>query len=272
MSEQELMTECAKEVAKEVYQDGGKPVVKATGSLLGLVPRAIKAAFLPLEKWIVGREYNLAETEKLLQLKLENISPDQIESPEAHIAVPALQYISYCMDNEELRNMYANLLANSMNSAVKNGVHPSFVEIIKQLCPDEAKILRQIYMETSIPVITIFEESKDNVCVDIVREFSDIGERSQCEFPLKIDIYFDNLARLGLIQREPHGIRLPDRDLYNNLCKNQYIQNKLTHYDKNKKNKRYRLEEGIISISSFGEAFCRICLDTHPREDKSLSN
>ena len=133
MSEQELMSEVAKEIAKDVYQDAGKPIVKPTGELVGLIPRAIKAALLPIEKWIESREYNLAETKKLLEQKLANISPEQIASPEAHIAVPALQYISYCMDNEELRNMYANLLASSMNKAVINGVHPSFVEIIKQL-------------------------------------------------------------------------------------------------------------------------------------------
>lgn len=155
MSEQELMTEYVKEVAKEVYQDAGKPIAKPTGELVGLIPRAIKAALLPIEKWIVDREYNLAETKKLLEQRLANISPEQIEAPEAHIAVPAFQYISYCMDNEELRNMYANLLASSMNKAVKDGVHPSFVEIIKQLCPDEAKILKHFYKKVSIPVITL---------------------------------------------------------------------------------------------------------------------
>ena len=78
----------------------------------------------------------------MLELKLEKVSPELIEAPEPYIAVPAVQYISYCMNNEELRNMYANLLANSMNKVVKDGVHPGFVEIIKQLSPDEAKFLK----------------------------------------------------------------------------------------------------------------------------------
>lgn len=78
-----------------------------------------------------------------------------IESPDPHIAVPALQYISYCMDNDELRDMYANLLANSMNKVVKNGVHPGFVEIIKQLSPDEARLLKQFKIETIVPTITV---------------------------------------------------------------------------------------------------------------------
>lgn len=142
MSDADKLLDAVKEVAKDAYVDGGRPVVKPTGELLGLVPRAIKAALAPVEKWVLQREYNIAETQRLLEEKLKNISPDQIEAPEAYIAVPALQNISYCMDNAELRDMYANLLANSMNKVVKNGVHPGFVEIIKQLSPDEAKILR----------------------------------------------------------------------------------------------------------------------------------
>lgn len=47
MSEKDIIIECAKEVskniAKEAYQDGGKPVLKPTSELLGLIPRTIKA-------------------------------------------------------------------------------------------------------------------------------------------------------------------------------------------------------------------------------------
>ena len=48
------------------------------------------------------------------------------------------------MNSEELRNMYANLLAASMLKDEKENAHPSFVEIIKQLSPDEAKLLKKI--------------------------------------------------------------------------------------------------------------------------------
>lgn len=45
------------------------------------------------------------------------------------------------MDSEELRNMYANLLAKAMNVDEKDKVHPAFVELIKQMAPREALIL-----------------------------------------------------------------------------------------------------------------------------------
>ena len=45
----EIIKEVSKEVAKEAYNDAGKPVLKPTGQTVGLVPRAIKAALLPVE-------------------------------------------------------------------------------------------------------------------------------------------------------------------------------------------------------------------------------
>lgn len=66
MSDADKAVDIAKEIAKDVYTDGGRPVVKPTGELLGLIPRAIKAALAPAEKWILQREYNIAETQKLL--------------------------------------------------------------------------------------------------------------------------------------------------------------------------------------------------------------
>lgn len=134
----------SEEFTQKIYDDVAHPALKTAGGLLDLLPRAIKAALAPIEKWIMNREYQIKETAKLLEERLKDVPPEQIETPAPHIAIPALQYISYCMDNHELREMYANLLASSMNTVVKNGVYPSYVEIIKQLSPDEAKILRYI--------------------------------------------------------------------------------------------------------------------------------
>ena len=178
MSDKEMLdvtAEIAKEIAKDAYDDVGKPVMKPTGELVSLIPRAIKAALYPLEKWVLQKEYNVAETKRLLEEKLQNTPPELIESPEPHIAVPAMQYISYCMDNEELREMYANLLANSMNKVIKNGVHPGFVEIIKQLSPDEAKILKYINSHKTIPTITLRYEDDNGSGIDIIKNFSNVG-------------------------------------------------------------------------------------------------
>ena len=255
------ISESKAEIVKEVYSDVAKPLVQPTGEIAGLIPRAVKAALAPLEKWIMQKEYNIAETKKLLEEKLKDVKPENIESPEAHVAVPALQYLSYCMDNEDLRDMYANLLANSMNSIIKKGVHPGFVEIIKQLSPDEAKVMKYFAANQKAPTITLRYELKDGGGIDVVRNFSNIGELVGCEQPLDINMYFDNLIRLGLIQASPSLASLTDKELYKPLKEHPVIEelmnpNKIvkTEYEK------ASIVEGFMSRTDFGEAFCNICL------------
>ena len=267
MDEKDLIDvakEATKEIAKDVYQDGGKPIVKPTGELVGLVPRAVKAALFPLEKWILQKEYNIAETKKLLEEKLQNTPPESIEPPEPHIAVPAIQYISYCMDNDELRNMYANLLANSMKKVVKNGVHPGFVEIIKQLSPDEAKILQYMSFENRVPTIGLsyeFESGSESI---FVNEFSNVPELTMCENQINCEKYFDNLERLGLISRSVDRW-ISNESVYEPLKNHNFIKNKYSIMEKTSKNmkefKRISYKKGFCDLTSFGKAFCSICLD-----------
>ena len=254
--------EVIKDLIKETYNDVGKPVAKPLGKTLGLIPRAIKAALLPLEKWILQREYNLAETEKLLEEKLKNISPEQITTPEAYVAVPALQYLSYCMDNNELRDMYANLLANSMNNVVKNGVHPGFVEIIKQLCPDEAKVLKYVFAEKSVPIISLRASNSSNSEIDVVKNFSNIGELACCEKPLFIGAYFNNLIRLGLLAQDV-GRHFTNDKFYKPLEEHPNIVSAKNNIEEDKVWGEFNkavVNKGIIRLTDYGNQFCEICL------------
>lgn len=251
----------AKEIAKDAYADLAHPAAHATGELVGLVPRAVKAALQPLEKWILLREYNIAETKRLLEEKLKNVNPENIVPPEAHIAVPALQSISYCMDNDELRDMYANLLANSMNKVVRNGVHPAFVEIIRQLCPDEAKILKVIAIKEVIPTISLRAENKSGAGKTVVKDFSDITEEAHCENVGAYNQYFENLIRLGLLEHAGSYQFLTSNENYQKLETHSVISRVKEMIPHMSPDCPFpRIQKSYIYMTSFGKAFCKICL------------
>lgn len=262
MNEKEVFdvtAEVAKEIAKDVYEDVGHPVAKPTGELVGLIPRAIKAALSPLEKWILQKEYNVEETRKLLEKKLENVSPDQIEAPEPHIAVPAMQYISYCMDNEELREMYANLLACSMNKALKNGVHPAFVEIIRQICPDEAKIIKYLYQYNTIPIIGLKVFAGERVIGVINTGCSVIADIAGCEFPQNGKQYFDNLERLGLIRKAENTILLSQKS-YDEIINHPSFQKIYASYMQSGTLPSSVYERRAYEVTSFCDSFFNVCI------------
>ena len=62
--------------------------------------------------------------------------------PNPRIAVPALQALTYSLDDELIREMFANLLAADMNAETKKDAHPAFVELIKEMTPADARVLK----------------------------------------------------------------------------------------------------------------------------------
>ncbi len=266
MTTEDLIIETGKELAMKAYEDTAQPALKSTGELFELIPRAIRAMVSSLEIWTIKREFQVKAVTKLLEEKLKNLPPEQIVTPEAYIAVPALQSISYCMNNDELRDMYANLLASSMNKVMKDGVHPSYVEIIRQLCPDEAKILRYIALEEEIPTISIHYGDTSAYSV-VVKDFSDVGFVTQCEQPNDIRKYLGNLVRLGLINIPDSSLSmsssLTDKQLYEELRKNSCLQSLLDNANIPKAEKdKIKFIEGYASITDYGRGFCSICLNT----------
>jgi hypothetical protein len=65
------------------------------------------------------------------------------------ILFPLLEGVSW-EEDEEMHTMWASLLANATNSASTNNVRPSFIAILKQLAPDEARLLNWFYAEVTV--------------------------------------------------------------------------------------------------------------------------
>lgn len=255
------------ETVPDLYDDALKPATQESGKTLALVPRAINAALVPLRQWIAECEYKLAETEKLLAKKLENVDPEKIVEPDAYVAVPAIQAISYSMNSEELRNLYANLLSKAMNSDTKDQVHPSFVEIIKQMSPTDALILKEIALAKSFPLVNLSINKYTS---------SNFGPIQKLNNPIQNYTYpnvtyisfasyesvlvsLDNLLRLKLTE---------ERFSFNNKDIPQKIQNTSSYinYKKELQNlmsgDNWEYEETIhfFILSFLGMIFCDICL------------
>lgn len=139
----------------EIYDDACSPVAHPVAQTLGLIPRAIKAALAPIEKWILHQEYAVKEVEVFLDKKLQNVKPEKIVTPEPYVAVPVIQAISYSMDNEEIRNMYASLLSKAMDADFKDDVHPAFVDIVSQLSPADSQFFCYLSNASQIPVCKV---------------------------------------------------------------------------------------------------------------------
>ena len=239
----------------DLYDDALKPATQESGKTLALIPRAINAALVPLRQWIAEREYKLAETEKLLAKKLEHVGEEKIVTPEAYVAVPAIQAISYSMNSEELRNLYANLLAKAMNSDTKDQVHPSFVEIIKQMSPTDAIIFKSIMKRKANPLIDLIKESPEKssfIIATNVSEFNDLYTDKAC-------MSIDNLNKFGLISILSDRY-YSDANFYNKILHSKYYVTQKQNHSVLPNDYQFSHKKKMIIKTSLGITFYNTCV------------
>lgn len=176
-----------------------RPVVRPIGEILGFLPRTIRVWLRGWEKWLINGEASVRMTAEAIEEKIKDVPADKIVEPDSYVAVPAIQQLTYCQDNPNLRELYANLLVSSMNIDTKWKVHPSFVDIIKQLNPDEAKILSPLKKGMTCPLLDVRLVPPEGAFFEVLVNFTDqafdlLDQRNN------ISMYIDNLARLGLIR------------------------------------------------------------------------
>lgn len=127
------------------------------------------------EKRKLKYSYALQEFEKELQEKFSNIPEDKKVEPDIQVVAPALEASKYCVEKEELRHMFSNLIISSLNSDNIKIIRPSFTNTLKQLSSYDAKFLHYFF-----PCKTIghsFDISQLSfLCADANNKFSTEGQ------------------------------------------------------------------------------------------------
>lgn len=240
-------------VLVEVYKDALSPVVKPVGEVLGFLPRTLKLALSGWEKWLINGEETIRLTAESVKEKVKAIPEDKLVEPEPYVAIPAMQQLSYCANNEDLRELYANLLVSSMNADKKWQVHPSFVDIIKQLTPDEAKLIKVLLPTTlqNYPLIDVRLEKKQGGGHVLYSNFTTTG-LNVLDIPTNIGLYIDNFLRLKIIEM-PAGTIYGDRTAYTELEQHPIIQRSLPNIHTDALKIKYAHK--VFRVTNFGASF-----------------
>jgi hypothetical protein len=145
--------------------------------------------------WLSGR----------LQEKLKDVPPEKLADPDRRIALPAIQALTYSMNDEIIREMYASLLASDMQLDGKEHTHPAFVELIRQMTSSDAKLL-EIFRTTG-PQIRFIALIRDRAKTKNLGFALGGGKSKELGLGYSFDFdhdparSLDNLERLGLVER-----------------------------------------------------------------------
>jgi hypothetical protein len=179
----------ADEFGKEIIPLGpraGAIALRVGNLLLGMMEGAVYG-FEQVGDWL----------QDAVSKRLQDVPEDQIVQPDPRIAVPAVQALIYSMDDDLIREMFANLLAANMNQQTRGSAHPAFVEIIKEMTPLDAKSLQlfrneknQIHYRVRLASGSKWSEVANALSFEI--EGSNVADLQSA---------INNLERLGLLER-----------------------------------------------------------------------
>lgn len=146
--------------ALPIYQDVAQPAAQELGKGLQTVAKTVHIALAPVSVLVWGYDQIKDFVSTKVADRLKNVSPENIITPKPNVAGPALESLRYTGHESSLSDMYANLLAAAMDKSTASGAHPAFVEIIKQLTPDEAKLIGLFINHMPFPLIDVRREYK----------------------------------------------------------------------------------------------------------------
>jgi len=178
----------AEEIGKKIpplYPDLFQPATKQLGKALATVIGIVNIPLYPIN-WVLNR----------LDEKLADVSIENIVTPPINLLGPAFEQIKYLNDEVDLREMFAELLSKSMNIETKHKVHPSFVEIMRNLSSDDCGLLKNLWDKSSI-IFLDFDVEQNAYAMPPTFWEDDQGsvQIGWGEIPYN----FVNLKRLGLI-------------------------------------------------------------------------
>ncbi len=245
-------------ISSVVQQNIPETAKQTDGALSTVVGFFNNVVLYPVKKANLTFQYKLESFEDDLKEKIKHIPNENLQVPPTMIAGPTLEALRYVYDEEELREMYENLLASSMDNRMVSKAHPSFVDAIKQLSPLDARVFKGIikYNEVvsahmRICVLGLKRYYPTAIPYHFCAELYDIGN------PFEISSSISNIMRLGLVRT--YDTILKD-DLKEKFLNHQYINDVYAEFPVGTVYKDIDAGGTVIVLDDYGKSFARTCI------------
>lgn len=262
------MMEAGVEIGKKVYEDGLQPAVKQAGGILSTFTGFFNNVVLfPLKKLNIVFEQKALAFEREVQAKYNNIPEENRVEPPINIIGPALESLKYNIDQDNIREMFVNLLTNSMDNRVSKFVHPKYVKIIEDMSNNDAILFKHLFENIAkniiicCPRVILEKDKKHYVSTGLPQYLTNVELDSLNE--QDVSFALNSLHSLGLI--ELSFVEFQDHKDYASLINNNELcQTILKRYQElTPERDDVKLDVGtigIVKVTDVGKYFGKICL------------
>lgn len=235
-------------------QEFGKELAPAGKALGEVIARTTMLALSPVKGVIWGAESIKSWIEEKVAPKIAHLPSNSISEPSLRIAGPTIEAIRFSGEDEEVSELFANLLANSMINENQSIVHPAFVEVVKQMSPLDARIVKYISDHEMVAYINVRQIEQDGYKV-VATYFSQMWV--DLVHPNNYRTSIDNLIRLALISSPP-DVFLAEKSAYEFLERHKAIEVSLQQIASSKRKAEF--DRRILQLTEFGKCFVKVTL------------
>jgi hypothetical protein len=205
----------------QAYEDGISPALREVSGIGVDILKTIRLALAPIQ-------YSAMLQDKLsmrLKKALESVPETDRGNPIPQLSLQIADKLKYSLEDDVLSEMYVRLLSLSFDKRQFGNAHPAFLNVISQLCADEASLVQEL---SNKPPLMYFGKSPLSWASskqDIRAKVSSVGIKipehlwgsvlgpevlSQPEY---LQTFIEHLQSLGIITYQNlHS------DLYQSLC------------------------------------------------------
>ena len=222
----------------DVSVDATKSIDRVTDSVLGMIePPVLKVSeivtglFSFVNETIDAGFYiyreNLDYYKKRFHAKIRNkiakIPEEYLCVPDIGIVGESLEVLKYHLDKDYLVELYSSILAGSLDTRIRNRIHPTFISIVKDLSYGDIQLLEAMYRyhgkdQMWIPIICLSLVSDSKVMKKNFKNERYFLALDGYDFDIaQSAISIDNLLRLNLITLDFEHWLSSEAEIYKGL-------------------------------------------------------
>ena len=243
----------------EIYGDVAKPGVRQVGkaldTVLGLGNTILWPIALANERSRIYLERNL----EAYRRRLEAVPEEKISEVPPEIGVPIAEKIAYVRD-ERLADLYVSLLAKASCIDTIDQAHPSFVNVINNLSPDEAQLLEYFVPYNDLIFLTAkWIDPKTHLYSFAGELLLHPDQLTGLMFPANIPAYLSNLSGLGLVSVHHDRFISAEGQHADYDRVEAYWRATLPAANAELPGRTLQIERGVVCCTGFGRQFIRAC-------------
>lgn len=236
-----------------------KPTAKSLGNAAGtLFDAGFNLILTPLRKYNIRKEQELTDYADKINNHLSTIPEQNRDSSKMNLVLKAVDDSKYRLDEEEMREAFARLIAKGMDNRANTSFYPAYSDILSNMSVEEAAVLQKIYtnlgssIPTDAPVATDNKTSSTRHFAPKAYIFDDAYTGNE-----SYNVAIDLLLHSGLIKVHE------DAQLTHEHYAKQYeIFEKQTKSSASilsniQPNEHLDFNKGYITLSDFGKSFAQ---------------